>query len=398
MDNRFAIRRGRVKFDYSNNFTQYVLQINVSESSVAIKDAYASFTDRWLKMFTLTGGAFNRPFGYEVSYSSSALETPERARIEQALFPNEEDLGAQLTIQAPSTSPWKFIKFQGGMFTGNGLNPETDKYKDFIGQVILKQTFLDENLMLSGGASYYNGGFAAVTPAGNINEIVSGKTNWAYVYDWKNSNTGFNKDSVKGGAKLKREYVGFDLQASLHSSIGITTLRGEYIFGTQPGIAGLNGNASPTAAYTVTAATTTPVYTGIRDTSNKVIKVQSGSTTKPATMDYYSRSFNGGYITLIQSIMNTKHELVVKYDWYDPNSMVAGNKIGLLAKTGAGDLKFSTIGVGWNYYWTSNLKLTAFYEMVTNETSTKLTGTNGTNNYSKDLKDNVLTLRMQAKF
>ena len=48
-----------------------------------------------------------------------------------------------------------------------------------------------------------------------------------------------SKDSLVAGGKLKREYIGFDLQASLHSGIGITTLRGEYITGTQPGTASI---------------------------------------------------------------------------------------------------------------------------------------------------------------
>lgn len=379
-DNRFSVRRGRLKAAYSSNFSDYVLQIDVTQGGVAIKDAYAAFTDPWTKIFTVTGGAFNRPFGYEVSYSSASLESPERSRIMQTLFPNEEDLGAQLAIQAPSTSPLNFIKLQGGLFTGNGLSAETDNYKDFIGQIILKKSFCNENLQISGGASYYNGGFAALNPAGT----TAAKT-YAYVYNWKNA--GFAKDSVIAGAKLKREYIGLDLQVSFYTGIGMTTLKGEYITGTQPGTA--SANAIPTTGFTPTPGT--PVTVSIKDSTGKVFVVPNGKTTA-SSLNYYSRSINGGYVTLIQNLFRSKHDIEVKYDWYDPNTKISGNDI-----RNTGDLKYSTIGLGWIYHWNNNVKITVYKEFVKNETSKNITGANF-KDYSKDQKDNILTIRLQYKF
>lgn len=56
------------------------------------------------------------------------------------------------------------------------------------------------------------------------------------------------------------------------------------------------------------------------------------------------------------------------------------------------DLSFSTFGFG--AYWTINpaLRLTAFYDINTNER------TNFINGYDKDIKDNLFTLRLQYKF
>jgi hypothetical protein len=389
LDNRYKVRRGRIKFAYSNDLSQYVLQFDVSENGLAIKDAYGSFTDKWLKMFTLTAGAFNRPFGYEVSFSSSSLESPERARVIQALFPNEEDLGSQLAIQFPGSSPLSFIKLQGGMFTGNGLGTETDKYKDFIGQVIMKKSLLSESLLLSGGVSYYNGGFAALSPDGKNDSKL-------YAYQYKYSDAGFVKDSVTAGAKLKREYIGVDAQASFKTFLGYTTLRGEYVMGTQPGTDKVN--YSPTSAYAPSAKTTT-TYAVVVDTTTASGYRATATSTTVNTLNYYSRSFAGGYVMLAQSIADTKHEIVAKYDWYDPNTKVSGDEIGQKANTSAADIKFSTIGLGWNYYWNSNIKLTAYYEMVTNEKSANIAATAlGTTNYRDNLKDNVLTLRLQVKF
>ncbi|MBU1298901.1 MAG: hypothetical protein KKG06_12060, partial [Bacteroidetes bacterium] len=74
---RFQVRRGRVKFMYDQDITQYVLQIDITQSGVAIKDAYAMIKEPWLRIFSLTGGVFDRPFGFEISYSSSMRESPE---------------------------------------------------------------------------------------------------------------------------------------------------------------------------------------------------------------------------------------------------------------------------------------------------------------------------------
>jgi hypothetical protein len=230
------------------------------------------------------------------------------------------------------------------------------------------------------------------------------------VYDWKNN--GFVKDSIKGGAKLKREYIGLDLQATLKSDIGITSIKGEYIFGTQPGTA--SNNYSPTNDQPIVANTTDSVISKI---SGKSIQVLTTTTAIPSSQNYYSRSFNGGYITFVQSILKTKHDIIVKYDWYDPNTKLAGNEIGAgdvydsklkkLTKnptlTSGTDIKYSTIGLGWIYRWNSNVKISIYYEIVKNETTNSAglnasLGTSGVQSFANDQKDNVWTLRVQYKF
>ena len=132
MDNRFTVRRGRVKVAYTYENALAVMQMDITEKGMAIKDAYLSLTEPWLNTLTLTGGVFDRPFGYEISYSSGSRETPERSRMFQTLFPGERDLGAKLTIQAPKTSNWNFLKLELGVLAGNGINVETDSYKDVV--------------------------------------------------------------------------------------------------------------------------------------------------------------------------------------------------------------------------------------------------------------------------
>jgi hypothetical protein len=172
---------------------------------------------------------------------------------------------------------------------------------------------------------------------------------------------------IKPGGKIaKRQYMGADAQVSFDFPFGITTLKAEYIQGVQPG----------------TSATST----------------SAGS--DPGAVDTYIRSFNGAYFYFVQNIFQTKHQIVVKYDWYDPNTKVSGDQIGKavpgtysgqLTKT---ELKYSTLGVGYNYKWDNNVKITLYYDMVTNEKSVNLTS----KGYWKDIPDNVFTVRFQYKF
>ena len=157
-DNRFAIRRGRIKFTYENELSTYVLQIDATEKGVVLKDAYVAVKDPWAQFVTLTAGVFNRPFGYEITYSSSARETPERARIFQNLFPGERDLGAMITLQPKKGTRYDWIKLDAGLFTGNGINSEFDTKKDFIGHLYFAKANKSETIKFGGGISYYNGG------------------------------------------------------------------------------------------------------------------------------------------------------------------------------------------------------------------------------------------------
>ena len=354
VDNRMTVRRGRVKFAYDNEGTRAVMQLDITEKGVGIKDAYFSVTEPWMNAVSLTGGVFDRPFGYEISYSSNLRETPERSRIFQTLFPGERDLGVRLTIQAPKTSNWNFLKLDLGIFNGNGIAVETDSYKDFIGHLCATKTSSDEKMVWGLGTSYYDGGFAT-------------KTDKNYSIEEVNGVKAFSASNNSRGDKSKRQYFGLDGQFSYDWSAGITQIRAEYLTGTQPGFAS-----------------------------------SSSSLTAAANGDVFNRKFNGFYVYLIQNILETPLQAVVKYDVYDPNTEVSGNEIGLSAsgaiETNAADVKYSTLGVGLNYRFNSNIKLMAYYDMVANEKTSNIVSSSNLSNISNDIKDNVFTLRMQYKF
>src|SRR5687768_7706384 len=75
-DQRFQLRRGRIKTTYETATSRYVLQIDAIPSGVTLKDAYVTLMEPWLKTFSYTMGVFDRPFGFEISYSSGSRESP----------------------------------------------------------------------------------------------------------------------------------------------------------------------------------------------------------------------------------------------------------------------------------------------------------------------------------
>jgi hypothetical protein len=119
---RFMVRRGYFKVSYTGNLANYVLQLNVTEKGVYIRDAYFVMKDPWLKAFSLTGGVFYRPFGYELSYSASLRESPELARVTQVLMPGERDLGASISFQMPQSSKMASNFFRSRIIYGKRAN------------------------------------------------------------------------------------------------------------------------------------------------------------------------------------------------------------------------------------------------------------------------------------
>src|SRR5258705_3723706 len=171
VDKRIILRRARIKFQYDAplnekgiSTSQYVFQLDATERGVIIKDMYAKFTDPWSGWFSITAGNQNRPFGFEIGYSSGLRESPERGRMSQIIFPNERDLGAMLTIQGPKLSKWNWLKLEAGFFNGTGApgapaqtvtttpfflgsnTSDFDKFKDFIGHLSINRATRSEKV------------------------------------------------------------------------------------------------------------------------------------------------------------------------------------------------------------------------------------------------------------
>ena len=294
-NNRFMLRRARMKFDYripgrrgSFPAALFTFQFEATERDVNVRDMFIRIFEPRKNNFSLTAGLFSRPFGYEVNLSSSYRETPERGRMSQILMPSERDLGAMITYESQqSDRKAPSIKFDLGLFNGQGKSgpAEFDSFKDLISRLTLKQIKLGNSFLLSGGLSLLRGGWVQATK-------------YKYEMGEASGNKVFLVDSSIGniGNKAPRQYYGADLQLAYRHDWGKTELRGEYWKGRQPG----------------TATTTT----------------------NPGTLPQvptYLRNIDGAFIYFLQNIVNEKWELMAKYDWYDPNTKV---KEGRNRKTG----------------------------------------------------------------
>jgi hypothetical protein len=301
------------------------------------------------QLFSLTTGLFAKPFGFEVNLSSSVRETPERGRMSQILIPSERGLGAMLSYETVNNNKKvAHLKWDVGVFNGTGLSgpEEFDSFKDIVSRLALRPFPLTDDLAMSAGLSLLYGGWRQQNPTRYEMGMANGNKQFV-------ENTSVNNI----GTNAPRHYYGADAQLEKKHGWGKTELRAEYWSGTQPGT--------------------------------------STSTINPGTLPLgpmYIRNFDGAFFYLLQNIVNKKWQLMVKYDWYDPNTEVEESEIGKASTNFTpADIRFSTLGMGVTHYINSNLKLVLYYDRVWNE-ATQL------QDYAQDIKDNVFTCRLQMSF
>jgi hypothetical protein len=358
-NNRFMLRRARVRFDYihfskaaeGGPSLQFVFQFDATERSVNVRDVWGRIFENKFQLFSFTTGLFARPFSYELNLSSGDRESPERGRMSQILMKTERDLGAMVSLDPRrKSSHIKFLKVDLGLFNGPGLSSTTDydSHKDLIGRITVKPQSLSKKVTLGAAASVLYGGLTQNTKYVYATQDIAGVKN--FTVDSSASN--INKIAP-------RKYYGADAQLKIKNKAGFTELRAEFITGKQ--------TASATSSETPGA-----IFAG--------------------TDGYYIRKFNGAYFYFLQHLGSLKHQIGIKYDWYDPNTDVKTDEIGRAGiNINAANIKYSTLGFGYIYYITPNAKLVLWYDKITNE-KTQLSG------FTSDVKDNVLTCRLQFKF
>ncbi|MEI7829303.1 MAG: hypothetical protein WCI31_06015 [Prolixibacteraceae bacterium] len=357
VSNRFMLRRSRIKIEYVH-FTenkgpgiQIVFQFDANERSFTVRDVWGRIFENKYQLFSFTTGMFARPFGFEINYSSSDREAPERGRMSQILMKSERDLGAMISFDPRrKIGVLNQIKIDVGLFNGQGINAsgDYDNYKDMIARISSKPIRFSKNITCSFGASALQGGLLQ-------------NTKYRYYTGTKNGILTTLADSTASNlyGKSPRQYYGADAQLKIKNRVGFSEFRAEFVAGQQSGT-----NSSSETPYAL--------LTG--------------------TDGYNIRKFSGAYFYYIQSLFSTKHQLVVKYDWYDPNTEVNGSEIGASGSTlTSANIKYNTLGVGYVNYLTENVKIVLYYARVWNE-NTLLKG------YTSDISDNVMTCRVQFRF
>jgi len=427
-NNRFTIRRGRVNITYYNQRNHARFSFDLTERGIAIKDVYFQYFEPLIESIYLKGGMFNRAFGQEIGLSSSLRETPERSRVVQTLFPNERDLGFELGFDSKKDI---FSKFDAALavVNGNGTNYETNNFKDIIGRIGFKTQKNETSIKL--GFSLYNGQINHIYEP--VDTIASNTNTKYYIYRFENiedttgrTSKGFvikmdeSKSAGNMGKGIERRYYGVDGEIQFHSPLGKLTIRAEYIWGIQP--AAVNYKDVEQAYI---------IYNGMNSfsSSGPVLGVSWPMYDQPQPYNpvivsptnkfhhTFVRNFDGGYIYFIQNLFKTEHQLVFKYDWYDPNTQVTGKDIiydealyfsdptYIKPYLSPADIKFETYGIGLNLALNKNLKACFYYEHVVNEKA-KIKpyigdirlGRMPSPGYEKDIKDDVFTFRLQYKF
>jgi len=354
--NRFMLRRGRLRLDYThlnaegNQTVFFVFQFDGTERGVFIRDFFGRFYENKWGIFNVTTGMFPRPFGFEVNLGSPDRESPERGRMSQLLMRIERDMGVMASFEPQRHNhPLKWLKIDLGVFNGQGLTAanDFDDHKDLIARVNAKSLkVLGERAALSVGTSILYGGMEQLAPT-----------------VFRMNGERFQRDSSTSnvGKIAPRHYYGADAQLKIANvkKNTFTEIRFEYIKGTQ--------------TSTQTNSETPAVVPQINGVNAPL----------------YVRSFNGAYAYFLQHLGSPKHQLGFKYDWYDPNTKVQGEKVG--TSMTAADVRFDTFGFGYNYYVNENLRWLLWYDVIRNE-KTKV------KNYENDLKDNVFTCRIQYRF
>jgi len=340
--NRFGLRRGRLRFGFEEGIASAVFQIDMIERGINFRDAFVTIRDPFWGSSRIRAGLFFRPFGYDISRSSAIREAPERAVITTTLFPSNRDIGWSVNLQAPRTSVWHFLRFEGGWFAGNGISQQVDSNMDFICRLAMNKV-INSNLRISGGVSYYNGGVFQGTDS---------------VFTMSGNHFVLDNNPANRGRYAKREYLGFDAQISINTSLGLTKFMGEYIFGQQPGRE--NRNRSP-------------------------------NTSTLPNWNTFIRPVSGGYITWVQDLGRLPFSAVLRYDWHNPNTAVSGNDIGRDREnthTGEADRLQTTYGFGILWEAAPSVRVTAFYEIVNREFS----------EHTMNFEGDKFTLRLQYRF
>lgn len=377
-DNYFSLRRVRVKFTYeTTDGVKFVLCPDFTPGNFVLKDAYVVLNDHWTKAFSLWAGKFNRP-NYEVEYSSSQREVMERSLVIRTLYPGERAIGAKLEynpINVPVHVQLALLNGADGLTINNasGTNLNSTENKDFDnGKDLMVRAYYNLSLGNFGGLDFGAHGYWGSLKSNALKTLSS---------DYSTI-----KDANVGDA-VKRNWIGGEFQ--LFADVwGGLSIKGEYIAGKNASI-----GYSPIAASGTTA--TTP---GVANFQN---------------------NFSGYYVYLIKNL-GKKNQFALRYDYYDPNTDISGKEVSIAKYTssdvttlksrvsGKSDLAIGTISLALHHYFDDNLRISLNYDIVKNEkvgTANAVTesytnndGTKGTLDYSKVVNQNVLTLRIQAKF
>ncbi len=138
-NDRFEVRRARLKLTYSADPAEAVLHIDALPSGLRVLEAEVSGKLKWQgDAYTkLTAGLFRIPFGWELQESMSQHPFPERSLWASRLFPGVRDVGARVWGAAWNEALIYQVAIQNGNPIGDSIFPGLDPngFKDVTARV-----------------------------------------------------------------------------------------------------------------------------------------------------------------------------------------------------------------------------------------------------------------------
>ncbi len=235
--NRFVLRRARVRFDRLWKYGGVMLELDANSvrgAAIGVQHAEVTLAYRnpdHTPLSSLTLGLFDNPFGREVLESPRERVFVERSFASRAFFPAEPDLG----LRASGQVGW--FRYSVAVVNGQPLGDRTgfilqdpNAHKDVLGRVGVAVN-VKPTLRVSGGVSVLNGqGFRAGSDASK-NTIV-----WRDIDENGQFSLG-EFQGVPGAAAVAsknfdRWLVGADLAFELESRFGKSLIAGELSLGS----------------------------------------------------------------------------------------------------------------------------------------------------------------------
>jgi hypothetical protein len=437
--NYFTIRRGRIKFQHSTGDVTYVLYPDITERGVEMKEVWASW--QMIPELSLTMGAMNRPFGYEIGYSSSAREIAERSIAEQRLFNGERDLGLQFGV-TPKITEGFTPTIELGLFNGSdnfgqgpvsavpGSNKLGFSYAQIIGPDVRNRfraaTGPDSALIaqINKGVTQDSLFSTAASDAGykvNQKELLGHVRLPFLVSDEFSFDIGgsWSIGGIAEPSDVIGEYSGTNGALVLTTSgtqSDATIRKGDTrggIFFTNRTVFGADAQFYLSLLPMGGTILKTEMYTGhvpFYGSSALFTAADTAAIGAPRTSTVLKNVF-GYYMMLVQNLYDD-YQIAVRYDSYDPNTDVEGTDFaflksenavsslrGISASTGfGGDLKISTISAAFNAYISGNIRMMLNYDHPITEDFVRGASSNTVLQNVSDANDDRFTVRMQYKF
>jgi hypothetical protein len=230
---RFSIRRARVSLTGDWEYVALALQLDTNTTNgpqVDLRKAEASLQYRPDRskppILMATLGLFDTPFGYELVEPPHLRWFMERSVASQAFWPGEPDLGLRIA-GALGFFRWTISGLNGNPIGTTYALQDPISAKDVVFRFGF-DTMVSEDFHLAGGVSSLRGtGFYAGTDA-------TGST-----LQWTDVNgdgavqpieiIGVTGQAATASKVFDRWAVGADLRAHYRSSLGVTTVSGEFV-------------------------------------------------------------------------------------------------------------------------------------------------------------------------